>query len=443
VDIALPVEFDANCRLAGRLRARFLDSGVEAAYRDWRAERAIPFVRIAMLASIVGWTAFAGAALLIGPEFSFLILPVIALTATPLIVGVFASTYWQRWRRWVLPASALANTFSGTIAVLLLHYGPLFADELTFADIGTATAMVFVYYACTIMRLPPLLAAATIAPYVVLQEVLLLRAYGADVDRAIAYTALQLVAVVSGLLLSASLERQWRTAFQQERLIESQQRVIAQERERSEQLLHNILPQQVADQLKSQSGTVAEAYDEATVLFADLVGFTPMSAELSPTRLVAMLNEVFSAFDALCVRHGVEKIKTIGDAYMAVAGVPMPRTDHAEACADLALAMRAEVTELSARLGRTLDFRIGMHLGPVVAGVIGASKFAYDLWGDTVNTAARMESHGLPGQIQVSEPLALRLRERGYRLTERGPIEIKGKGMIRTWLLDAAPVQST
>jgi adenylate cyclase len=439
VDIARPVESDASCRLVGRLHLHFAERETERAYRAWRAQRALPFIRVTMLAALIGWVGFAIASMLMGPELNYLVLPVIGFMGLPLCAAILATTYWERWRAWLMPVSAVGNTVSGLVAVLLLQYAPP-ASGAHFADVGAATAMVFVYFGCTMLRLPPVVAASAMAPYVLLQEFFLLQDFAGDPDRAIAFTALLAVAAISGLMLSGALERQWRMAFQQARVIAAQQETIAQERERAERLLRSILPEQVAEQLKTRPGTVAEAHDEVTVLFADLVGFTPLSAELSATALVALLNEVFSRFDALCEAHGVEKIKTIGDAYMAVAGVPRPRPDHAEACADLALAMRDEVQALSGRLGRPVDFRIGMHLGPVVAGVIGTTKFAYDLWGESVNIAARMESHGLPGQIQVSEPLALRLRDCGYALTERGPIEIKGKGLVPTWLLDAAPV---
>ena len=432
----MPIPVQAQCRLCGRVRQRFDEPGVEAAYREWRAQRAIPFARVAMFASIAGWAVFAVAALLIGPDLTHLIVPTVLVVSAPLIAMVLVSTYVERWHRWIEPAGAIANAVSGLAAILILWYGGQLVDGDSYADVATGTAVIFVYYGCTILRLPPVLAAAAVTPYVVLQEILLLQAYSGDTTRIIALSALLFVAVMSGLLLSVALERQWRTAFQQDRVIEAQRAVIELERERAEMLLRNILPQDIAEQLKTRPGTVAQSHDEVTVLFADLCGFTPLAADLSATEVVELLNEVFCRFDELCAEHGVEKIKTIGDAYMAVAGVPQPRPDHAEACADLALAMRAEVAKLAARLGRPMDFRIGMHLGPVIAGVIGSSKFAYDLWGDTVNTAARMETHGVPGQIQVTAELADRLRPRGYGLRERGPVDVKGKGVQTTWLLD-------
>jgi class 3 adenylate cyclase len=206
------------------------------------------------------------------------------------------------------------------------------------------------------------------------------------------------------------------------------------EQEKSERLLLNILPQPIAERLKGGQVTIADHYPEVTVLFADLVNFTQLSARISPRELVSLLNEIFSTFDQLAGWHGLEKIKTIGDAYLVVGGLPAPRPDHAEAIAEMAMAMQEAVARLSASLEEDFSIRIGINTGPVVAGVIGAKKFSYDLWGDTVNLASRMESHGLAGQIQVSPTTYERLQER-YEFEERGCIPIKGKGEVGTYLL--------
>jgi class 3 adenylate cyclase len=171
------------------------------------------------------------------------------------------------------------------------------------------------------------------------------------------------------------------------------------------------------------------------VLFADIVGFSRMSARLKPERVVDMLNELFSKFDDLAGELGLEKIKTIGDCYMVAAGLPEPRADHAEAVAEMALEMVRVVAEYSERAGETLHVRVGINSGPVVAGVIGKRKFIYDLWGDTVNTASRMESHAMPNTIQLSEA-SHKLLDGKFQMTARGAIEVKGKGAMETWLLD-------
>lgn len=208
------------------------------------------------------------------------------------------------------------------------------------------------------------------------------------------------------------------------------------EQEKSERLLHNILPEAIANQLKQNPGSIAEQFNEVTILFADIVGFTPLSACLTPIELVNLLNQIFSTFDQLAEKLGLEKIKTIGDAYMVAAGLPTPRSDHAEAIADMALAMQAAVASFQSAQGKKLQIRIGINTGAVVAGVIGRRKFIYDLWGDAVNVASRMESSGYPGSIQVTNATYEQLKHK-FVFEPRGTIQIKGKGkMVTYWLKD-------
>ena len=204
--------------------------------------------------------------------------------------------------------------------------------------------------------------------------------------------------------------------------------------QQADALLLNILPASIAERLKAEETTIVDAIPEATIFFSDLVGFTPLAASMSPQKLVAFLNDVFSAMDRLAEKYGLEKIKTIGDAYMVAAGVPDPRPDHAEAIADFAL----ELIEVLPRVAKEADMpvrlRIGMHTGPIVAGVIGEKKFTYDLWGDTVNTASRMESSGEENRIHLSTAMKEKL-DGAYEFDFRGPIEIKGKEPMETWFL--------
>ena len=211
-------------------------------------------------------------------------------------------------------------------------------------------------------------------------------------------------------------------------------RALALEQERSERLLLNVLPAPIAARLKAGEGVIADAFPEVTVLFADLVDFTRRSQRIGPAQVVATLNELFSAFDRLAKRHGLEKIKTIGDAYMVAGGLPEPRPDHAQAVADMALAMREEVAGRTDPSGQPLQVRIGIDTGPVVAGVIGTDKFSYDLWGDTVNTASRMESNGVPGCIQVTARTYQRLQN-SYQFQRRGLVAVKGKGEMVSYFL--------
>jgi class 3 adenylate cyclase len=208
---------------------------------------------------------------------------------------------------------------------------------------------------------------------------------------------------------------------------------LAEEHARSERLLLNILPAAISARLKDDE-EIADGFAEVTVLFADIVGFTELSQELSPRALVEMLNRTFSAFDDLAIRLGLEKIKTIGDCYMVAGGLPERSDDHAERMAEMALGMREELARINREGGYSLALRIGIHTGPVVAGVIGKRKFIYDLWGDTVNTASRMESSGVAGEIQLSAATNRKL-EPTYETSSRGVVKVKGKGEMETYFL--------
>jgi adenylate cyclase len=215
-------------------------------------------------------------------------------------------------------------------------------------------------------------------------------------------------------------------------------------RAEADALLANILPEAIAERLKDKPGErVADTVAEASVLFSDLVGFTELAQKLGVTRTVALLDAIVTEFDRLAAAHGVEKIKTIGDGYMAVAGVSRPQSDHLARLARMALLLPALVERLSAAHGVELKVRVGIASGPLMAGVIGADKFSYDVWGETVNLASRLESHGLPGEIQVSEAVKGALCD-SFVFEPRGPIKVKGVGQLETWLLkrcnEAAPV---
>ena len=206
------------------------------------------------------------------------------------------------------------------------------------------------------------------------------------------------------------------------------------EKERSEALLRNILPRTIIDRMRRGETVIADHIDEATILFSDLVGFTELAARLPAGRSIELLGLLFSRFDELAAEHGLEKIKTIGDAYMVAGGIPEARLDHATAMAEMALRMLDCVEATSATIGEKLELRIGLHTGALIAGVIGTYKFVYDVWGDTVNTASRMENLGLPGRIHVSAATSQALGE-AYRFEPRGPLEVKGKGMMETFFL--------
>ncbi|HEY5043584.1 MAG TPA: adenylate/guanylate cyclase domain-containing protein [Verrucomicrobiae bacterium] len=206
------------------------------------------------------------------------------------------------------------------------------------------------------------------------------------------------------------------------------------EQEKSEQLLLNILPKPIAERMKAGETNIADSHPDVTVLLADLVGFTTLSAHIGPEQVVQLLNEMFSVFDTLTEKHGLEKIKTIGDAYMVAGGISNPRPDHAEASAELALNLQEEIVRLNQEYGTSVRLRIGICTGPVVAGVIGRQRFAYDLWGETVNLACRLESTGVAGKIQIAESTYERLKQK-YQFAPKHLIDVKGHGDLSAYWL--------
>ncbi len=410
---------------------RFLNAAVERGYKGWYLDATRFFSRLGLLASVGLWVlVFVGCSFAIAGAFAngapFV------LAAVSVVVAAWGVTFAVSLREWVPLATALANAFAGLAAIGFAR-AILQSGQLPLAGMGM---IMLVFFGFVVFRLHPLTAAVAVATYAIAYELMITAvARDADID-ATAYwvtTTLLASSYVAGLFMCALIERQMRVQYHSERTIEHQRKIIEEERQRADDLLLNILPQKIAERLKRSPEVIAERFDDVTVLFADIVSFTPLAAGVGPDEVVEMLNEVFSCFDVLARRHGVEKIKTVGDAYVAAGGLPAPRPDHAQAVADLALDMRAAGQTLGSADHR-LDLRVGIASGPVVAGVIGHHKFAYDLWGDTVNTAARMESHGIPGEIQISRSTHDHLRS-SHRMTERGTVEVKGKGPVRTWLL--------
>ena len=223
--------------------------------------------------------------------------------------------------------------------------------------------------------------------------------------------------------------------------VEVAEELAERERLRAENLLFNILPMSIAERLKLKKGdqTIADGFSNVSVLFLDLVGFTELSSRKSPEELVDILNRVFSEFDDLTHEYGLEKIKTIGDSYMVASGIPEYREDHAHKICAFSLRLNSILNKINTELGENLQMRIGINTGPVVAGVIGKKKFIYDLWGDAVNIASRMESHGIIGEIQLSDSTYELVKDE-FQFEVRGEIEVKGKGMMKTYLLKTAPV---
>jgi len=248
------------------------------------------------------------------------------------------------------------------------------------------------------------------------------------------WTLIPVTYMLTALSRAVQIEKLAQEKIRQAEQLQAAYLQLELEQVKSEQLLLNVLPAAIVLRLKDKEQNIAESFGEVTVMFADIVGFTELSSRISATAVVKVLNDIFSAFDHLADRHGLEKIKTIGDAYMVVGGLPTPRVDHAEAVANMAIDMLHEIRLLSLEYSEPFSIRIGISTGPVVAGVIGLKKFIYDLWGDTVNIASRMESHGITGCIQVTAETYEILKDK-YTFQRRGAIQIKGKGYMVTYLL--------
>jgi len=235
------------------------------------------------------------------------------------------------------------------------------------------------------------------------------------------------------VLLSARID----ASLERKRLRDREQAFtfeLQAEKSKSDALLLNILPASIVERMRRGEVEIADRFPEATILFSDLVGFTHLAGRSSPGQIIEILNNLFSSFDDLAKRLRLEKIKTIGDAYMVAGGLPEQQPDHAVAVAEMALGMIEAVRRIGTQFGETLEARIGIHSGDVVAGIIGQHRFIYDVWGDTVNTASRLESSGLPNRIQISEATYQRIRER-FHCEPRGPVEMKGKGTMQTYFL--------
>jgi class 3 adenylate cyclase len=399
---------------------KFKDEWLERRFQDTYYDENLQYIRIATFLGAVTWAAFGPLAQLVVEKG--LVRDVVIRYGLGVPTGLvsLALTYLPNYRRIWQPMISAAILFSGLVWVI---HRALVVDARP--DWGYAGNMLILIFAYILSRLQ--------FRYAALVGLALIAMYNVG---AFLFTNDETIDVVFGdyfLLVTAFigtigayvLERSQRLLFLRERELD-------RERGRSEGLLRNILPEQIADRLKqrdpaTEHGHIAQAYDEVTVVFADLVDFTQQSGRSQPPEIVTVLDEVFSRFDDLAERYGLEKIKTIGDAYMAVAGVPEPRPDDVEVAAQMALAMRDEILRLRWPSGDPMSVRIGMATGPAVAGVIGTRKFAYDLWGDTVNTAARMESNGVPGEIQVSDAVHDRLEVR-FRFSEVHIVNLKGKG---------------
>ncbi|MBV8757368.1 MAG: hypothetical protein JO257_08845 [Deltaproteobacteria bacterium] len=407
------------------LTLSFTVRALEDAYRRERAITGRSAWRRAYRNVAIVWLLFAGWDWLVAPHDSHKLWLMRLLVALPCsaAAALFGYAKLETFTRW----SQLVGAIGFGVPAAVGAISPVWFHELTpFIAFYVVTMQCFAHSAILLRFVY-----ATAVSVVVLAAYVAGIALGPPVARVAIINGMcwALLATMIGLLISRSFDQFRRRDFLKKRQLE-------EERAKSDALLLNILPPSIAERLKRGEQPIADRFDEVTVLFADVVNFTPLAERLTPERLVEVLNLIFSTFDRITQEHALEKIKTIGDAYMVVGGAPTVRPDHARAVAALALALRDAVQTIAVGELEGLAVRIGVHTGPVVAGVIGQRKFSWDLWGDTVNTASRMESHGIAGEIQVSAAVVDRL-EGAHRLSPRGEIDVKGKGRMPAWLLES------
>ncbi|HMY10261.1 MAG TPA: adenylate/guanylate cyclase domain-containing protein [Turneriella sp.] len=343
-------------------------------------------------------------------------------------LAAFGVTYLARffYLQWVL---VFANIFSNTCVIGILYFAP----EDFYTKYGYGLVICILIYTFAMLRMRTFFAIVGSSLVIMQYVAFLLLVRPMLLNDAIYGLALISFVNTAGLFSVFFFEQNSRTEFMQSRTIEEQSLLLNEEKKKSEALLLNVLPESVANRLLSGERTIADYFDSVSVLFADIEGFTSLSRRLNPHDLVQMLNRIFSHFDALAGVLGLEKIKTIGDAYMVGAGLPAPVSDHAQRCFDMALGMLRILEDENKELPEPLKLRIGIASGPVVAGVIGQNKFIYDLWGETVNTASRMESSGVAGEIHITASTKEALGDAAEYI-DRGEIEIKGIGKMTTYL---------
>jgi adenylate cyclase len=401
-----------------RFRLRFRDPSLERAFRADQFRLHLGNIRFAFLAGIVLWVSWG---ILLRPHIMVLSEQRLDLIMRwgvfiPLLVVGLAFTFtpfFGRMWEWFSVGVAVA-----TMASWVYYSSNILTLPAEFGYVGVILITAFTY---TLLRLRfvlvlsiTLFGIAAYLPYAFTAR------YVEPVSEVLATLYLVSFGMLGGLA-AYRMERFTRTLFLRERQLD-------RERERSDGLLLNILPEVVVDQLKATSGRrIAQAFDQVTVIFIDAVGSTAQAARSSPDDFASALDELFSRFDEIADRHGLEKVKTIGDAYMAVAGAPVPMTDHAGAAVAMAQDVLREANQVRWPSGDPIVVHVGVATGPAVAGVIGHKKFAYDLWGDTVNLASRFEEHAEPGQVLVSEPTAATLVDR-YEFGPSRILELKGKG---------------
>ena len=401
---------------------RFLDAGLETRFQREEGSAALAGYRIITGATALMW-AMAAILIPMGSHISFEKAAVASGTMAAVGLMAWAASKWaSTMDRQHLLASIL--TSANGLAILLL------ASVGDFVE-GYAVGAIMLLFLFGFVSRTRFVYAAIRTTVIALGLAVVVAVYE-DPSSLILDVFFFVGASVGSLVGLRMLESNRRRSWHQDLVIEEQKDAIDSERRESERLLLNVLPESISKRLRRGESPIADDFSDATVLFADIVGFTPMASKLTAGEVVTMLNGLFSQFDELVAERGLEKVKTIGDAYMVVAGLPEPQADHAYRMVDLALAM--QTCTIDSALFSGLSIRIGVHSGPVAGGVIGTHKFAYDVWGNTVNVASRLEKAGVPGRVQVSEATKT-LTEDEFAFESRGVMELRGVGPMTTYLV--------
>lgn len=411
-----------------RFSLKFKDVTLEKEFR-YAYDKSIKLpLRYGIIISLLSWFSAVG--------LIYVLIPKKLSWLGPLTVGFIGSyfgfivyaTYKKRFTGWYHFLGTLSNIWAGLFTVFFCSQFPE-GQNLSFP------ALIFIsFFGLYMIRLRWIAGSISVLSYTILYNIFL-SLEGNVVDDQIAfYGFISWLTVMFVVIAGRVTETNQRKAYIQDKTINDQKLIIEKEKNASEKLLQNMLPSFIVEQLKESDEVIAETHNDASVLFVDLVGFTELSTTLSAKKIVILLNQIFSDFDKLTEKYGLEKIKTIGDGYMVAGGLLKNRLDHLHRMARLAIEMEKSIVERNKKSDVNLQLRIGINSGSVVAGVIGIKKFTYDLWGDTVNIASRLESTSENGKIQVSEVVKLRLEE-SFKFEDRKPITIKGKGIMQTHFL--------
>lgn len=417
-----------------RLTLAFRNKELEHAYRADQEEFLRTAVRSGMISSLILWSVGVVALYFIVPDKFQMLAATIIGSTFPYFLFLIYATYLERFQGWFHLLAASSNLLAGLLLLVIFFH-------LQVSEYAILTALIFlVFFGLYSYRFRWRSGLALASLYMACFQFYISFVSGATGGDYILMTFYAWSTVGLSLVAGRMVEANDRLAFVNRITIEEQKKQVQQAKEQADSLLLNILPKKVAEELKTKGSAEAVHYDQVTVLFTDFKGFTAMSEKITPKELVKDLHECFSAFDRICEKYGVEKIKTIGDAYMAAGGVPGQNKTHAADVVKAAFEFRDFVEEGKARKIKAglpfFEIRIGIHTGPVVAGIVGVKKFQYDIWGDTVNTASRMESSGEVGKVNISESTyALLKDDASFSFENRGKIQAKGKGEMEMYFV--------